>query len=271
MADPALHHMLVRSEGTSPDRVVLVLHGILGTGTNLRPVAQAFAESDPRYLPVLVDLRQHGRSQGFVAPYTLEACASDLVTLEQALPLPVTAVLGHSFGGKVALAYHAARPELERVITLDSAPGARPERYGSEDTLAVLDMLESLPPTFERRDAFLAAVTGTGHSRMIADWLAMNLERTDDGFRLRLDLGSIRALLEDYFTRDLWPVIASSKAQIDLVVGGRSAVWNEEDRRALRALEAESGGRVRGHVLPNAGHWIHVQDFEGVRKAIKPR
>ena len=98
MSVPALNHSLLRAEGATPDRAVLVLHGILGTGNNLRPVAQAFQAADPRYLPVLVDLRQHGRSQGFSAPHTLEACAADLVALEQTLPLPVRAVIGHSFG-----------------------------------------------------------------------------------------------------------------------------------------------------------------------------
>jgi pimeloyl-ACP methyl ester carboxylesterase len=270
MSVPALNHSLLRAEGATPDRAVLVLHGILGTGNNLRPVAQAFQAADPRYLPVLVDLRQHGRSQGFSAPHTLEACAADLVALEQTLPLPVRAVIGHSFGGKVALAYHQVRPELERVITLDSAPGARPERYGSEQTLGVLAMLERMPARFERREEFLAAVQADGHSRMIADWLAMNLERTGDGFKLRLELASIRALLEDYFTRDLWPVLLGSNAQIDIVIGRRSAVWQDEDRAALGALELESGGRVRSHIV-EAGHWVHVDDLEGVKRALAPR
>jgi pimeloyl-ACP methyl ester carboxylesterase len=37
----------------------------------------------------------------------------------------VSQILGHSFGGKVALAFHAQHPALERVMLLDSAPGAR--------------------------------------------------------------------------------------------------------------------------------------------------
>jgi esterase len=271
MSAPELNHLIVRSEGAAPDRAVLVLHGILGTGNNLRPVAQGFVEADPRYLPVLVDLRQHGRSQGFAPPHTLAACAEDLLALERTLPVPVSAVIGHSFGGKVALAYHRRRPDLERVVTLDSAPGARPERYVSEQTLSVLDMLERLPPLFERRDEFIRAVEAEGHSRMIADWLAMNLERTDQGFRLRLELASIRALLDDYFTVDLWSVIFSSRAQLDVVIGGRSAVWSDEDRAALTALEFESGGRVRGHLLREAGHWVHVDDPTGVRNALTPR
>jgi esterase len=193
------------------------------------------------------------------------------VALEAKVSVPVRAVLGHSFGGKVALAYHARQPELERVVLLDSAPGARPDRVGSADTLEVLELLERAPKEFARRDEFLAYVTGEGQSRAIADWLAMNLERTESGFRLRLDLASIRALLDDYFQRDLWPVIEGSSAKFDIVIGGRSRVFNDEDRARLAELERNTDGRVRMHLLPNAGHWVHVDDPDGVAAAIAMR
>jgi esterase len=56
-----LHHAHVRPEADSADRAAFVLHGILGSGANLRPIAQAFVKADARQLAVLVDLRQHGR------------------------------------------------------------------------------------------------------------------------------------------------------------------------------------------------------------------
>jgi esterase len=267
----ALHHAFVRPDDPREDRALFVLHGILGSGSNLRPIAQSFVKSDPRQLGVLVDLRQHGRSQGFAAPYTLDACARDLEALEAKVPVPVRAVLGHSFGGKVALAYHARRPELERVILLDSAPGARPDLVGSADTIAVLELLERGPKEVARRDEFLDYVTSQGQSRAIADWLAMNLERTEAGFRLRLDLPSIRALLDSYFNSDFWPVIEQSSAKIDVVVGGRSRVFNDADRARLTELERSTDGRIRMHVLPNAGHWVHVDDPAGLAAAIAPR
>jgi esterase len=157
------------------------------------------------------------------------------------------------------------------VILLDSAPGARPDLVGSADTIAVLELLERAPKEFARREEFLAYVTSQGQSRAIADWLAMNLERTDAGFRLRLDLASIRALLDSYFNSDLWPVIESSSAKIDVVIGGRSRVFNDDDRARLSELERTTDGRVRMHVLPNAGHWVHVDDPTGLAAAIAPR
>jgi pimeloyl-ACP methyl ester carboxylesterase len=261
---------VLRPEGRPAEHCTLFLHGILGTGVNLRPVAQALMRSDPSMAAVLVDLRQHGRSQGFPPPHDIAHCADDLVALASLLPAPVTEVVGHSFGGKVALAYHARRTDLTRVSVLDSGPGTRPDRHGSEQTTQVIEMLERAPARFARREEFLDYVQARGHSRAIADWLAMNLERTEDGFRSRLDMPSIRALLDDYFVQDLWPVIENSQARIDVVIGGRSNVWDAEDRARIHGIAEQRHGHVFVHLLPDAGHWVHVDDLPGLTQALEP-
>jgi len=111
-------------------------------------------------------------------------------------------------------------------------------------------------------------VHADGHSRAIADWLAMNLERTPAGLELRIDLLGIRALLDSYFTSDLWPVLEASGAQVDVVIGGRSRVWDEAHLARIRQLASEKPGRVRAHVLAEAGHWVHADDPSGVRAAL---
>lgn len=246
---------------------MLFLHGILGSGANLRGLAQAFVRSDPSLSVVLVDLRLHGRSRAFAAPHDVRACARDLVALERTLSWPVTGVLGHSFGGKVALAYHAERPNLSRVITLDSDPGSRPDRIGSEQTTAVLEMLARMPAHYPRREEFIDLVQSEGHSRGVADWLAMNLVRDASGFALQIDLAGIHALLDSYFGTDLWPVLGHSTAQLDVVIGGRSRVWDEPQRARVEALAAQQS-QLRVHLLPSAGHWVHVDDPVGLRAAL---
>jgi len=221
-------------------------------------------QADPSQLALLVDLRGHGRSPDFAAPHTLVACAEDLSALAGTLALPVSGIVGHSFGGKVALAYHAQRPDLQRVVLLDSSPSARPDRSGSEETETVLELLARAPARFESRPQFVAHVQREGQSRAIAEWLAMNLSREPDGFRLSRDLALIRALLDDYFARDLWSVVAQSRARIELVVAGRSKVYGEEDLAKARAL----GPHVRTHVIPEAGHWVHVDAAERVAELL---
>jgi len=269
MSSPTLNTSWVRAQDAEPTRVVAFLHGILGTGGNLRGLAQAFVQADPTMGALLVDLRLHGKSRGFAPPHDVAACARDLVALESTLELPIAGVVAHSFGGKVALAYHAERPALERLVLLDSDPGSRPDRVGSEQTMAVIGMLERLPTLFARREEFIELVHGEGHSRAIADWLAMNLERTAEGLVFRVDLAGIRALLDSYFTSDLWPVLEGSSAQVDVVIGGRSRVWDEAHLARITKLAGEKPDRVHAHVLAEAGHWVHADDPRGLRRALR--
>ena len=261
--EPAPNHALVRaSEGAAPASWMLFLHGILGSGPNWRTIAKRFVTARPHWGAVLVDLRMHGASQSFAPPHTVAAAARDLVALEPLLPGPIKGVLGHSFGGKVALDFTEREGErlgLERVFLIDSSPGPRVDRRGSESTVAVVEMLSSLPETFPTRQAFISEVQARGYGSAIAQWLAMNLDRDGDQLRFGLDLSAIRALLDDYFTRDLWPVLENppGKARVVVINGGRSNVFGEEDRARLHALTQQQP-RVTAHVIPHASHWVHA-------------
>lgn len=275
-----LTHTLVQASeagagAPAPTRWVIFLHGILGTGANWRTIAKRLVEADPTLGAVLVDLRMHGGSQAEVPPHTVAAAAQDLTVLEPHLPGPVTAVVGHSFGGKVALAYvlerEARGSDLARAWIIDSTPGARPEPRGSEETMAILETLGRLSPCFPDRKAFVAQVRAAGHSEALAQWLAMNLERRGDGVSLRLDLKAIRALLADYFARDLWPSVESplGKTKLSFLVGGASRVLSSEDLERLAAAAAATPERVEVRVIEGAGHWVHVDAPDAVLDALR--
>ena len=269
-----LHHTIVKARGASPDRYMLVLHGILGSGGNFRTVAKHLADACPTWGMVLVDLRGHGQSSA-PAQSTLADAANDLRALEARLDRPVHGALGHSFGGKVALAYAAAReqagePPLDQLWVLDASPSARPGVEREDDPLGIVRMLEALPQPFESRDRFIEAVMAAGHVRAVADWLAMNVRRDDDGLRLRLDLGVIRSLLASYFESDLWKVLEEGRAarSLHVVVGGLSRALDTSDRERLAQLAARTP-RVLVHTLERAGHWVHVDDPRGLHDVLK--
>lgn len=275
-ATAMLHHEIVLPDRGIPSRAFLFLHGILGSGTNLRSIARALVRADPSYQAVLVDLRGHGRSPMPSGPHTLEACADDVAAVIATLGPPTTGVLGHSFGGKVAMTLahrrDALAERLAHVVLVDSMPGARPGGRGSENVLVVLESLEALPRHVTLREHFIEGLVARGQTRAIASWLAMSLRRSADGFEMPFDLPAIRALLDDHFARDLWPLFDEEPRRpvprLHQVIGERSAVFEADDRAHAAQLAAE--GRATLDVLP-AGHWVHVDDPEGLVRTLRSR
>jgi pimeloyl-ACP methyl ester carboxylesterase len=270
-----LHTDVVTAPGASPTRALLFLHGILGSGGNLRSHARTFVTARPEYLAVLVDLRAHGESLGVEGADTVAIAAEDVAQTTRLLAAPVTGVVGHSFGGKVALALAQAHPELKDVMTLDSAPGPRLDARGSEATVRVITMLQGMHGPWDTREAFVQEVESHGQSRGLAQWLAMNLARRPEGFQFRLELTRILALLDDYFAVDLWPLVEQAAQtrtgpRFHLVIGTKSKVYEHDDRVRAQTLESESNGYVTVDLL-DAGHWVHVDDPRGVSEVIARR
>lgn len=263
-----LAHEVLSAKGAQPTRAMLFLHGILGRGNNWRSHARRFVEARPDWAAVLVDLRLHGDSLQPRPPHTLAACAADLRALP--LELPVRGVIGHSFGGKVALAFaegldlrERARgaTALDELWVIDSTPSARPDRRGSEDVLRVIATLREVPREHAERSDFVAAICERGFSEMLARWLATSLVRTASGWRYPVDLDAIEDLLEDYFARDLWGEVPGAAADVFFVIGGRSEVFDAADRATVRDLAARHEG-VHLEVFEQSGHWLHVEEPE---------
>lgn len=247
---------------------MLVLHGIYGSGANWRTFARKLVERRPDWGMVLVDLRMHGRSQDAPPPHTVTAAAADLGALTGALAArcrPVRAVCGHSFGGKVALAFRAspAGRDLLQTWVLDVSPSASPGALEDPDNTVtrVLRMMAALPPWFASRDAFVQHVTGQGFEPMLGHWLAMNLERADSGYRFGLDVAAMEQLLRDFHALDAWPMLEAGPGAAHVVIAGASPAVSPADRRRLEALEA-AGAAVTVSVIPNASHWLHIDALE---------
>lgn len=248
-------------KAADPDRFMLFLHGILGTRANWRGIARRFVEGREGWGAVLIDLREHGESLGRPGPHTVSAAAADVAELERSLDLPIAGALGHSFGGKVVLHWlqgRGAAPTEAWIIDASPSPSAVDGQATA--TGEVLRTLARLPREWPSREAFVTAVADAGQPEAIAQWLAMNLRRTESGNRVfGPDLTAIRSLVEDYGREDLWEVVEHPPlhATLDFVVGGRSPVFSTADRTRARKIAARDP-RVSIHVLPGAGHWVHV-------------
>ncbi len=273
MASP-LAHRSFRADGVTARRHVWLLHGILGSGRNLASVARRLVETLPDQAATIVDLRHHGRSLGHPPPDDLDACAADLDALAEAVGHRPDALIGHSFGGKVALAWTERHPEHPvRVSMIDSPPSARPDAMtapveAGDGGRAEHGLLRRTPGPFADRDRAVEALTAGGLTEGTAAWLSSSLVRAGQGLVWGFELPRIEALIADYFRREHWPWIEAvvPHRHVQLVVGGRSDRFTADEREHAETLARV--GAIRLDRLPEAGHWVHVDDPDGLHEAL---
>lgn len=241
-------------------RAVLLVHGFLGSGRNLRSLARRWVERDPSRHIVLPDLTGHGASPPLPEAPSLEDLARDLLALADALRLPrPVEIVGHSLGGRVALAALGLEPEAVSSVTMIDIP---PGRIDDAPSAAVLARFLDAPARAPDRDTMRAMLVEGGVSGPIADWLVMNLERESGepgaGVVWRVD----RPALADLFARtnaeDLWPIVEAHGAALTCIRGGASPLLTDADTTRLR------GAGARVETVGGAGHFVHVDAPEAL-------
>jgi pimeloyl-ACP methyl ester carboxylesterase len=176
----------------------------------------------------------------------------------------VHGIVGHSFGGKVALVSLAHRPQIRQAWLIDSMPGPDPGTTEPGSPRQVIATLFELEAPFASREAFVRALESRGIAAGVAHWLAMSLVEGPGGMRSRIDPAAVRELLADYAACDAWPTLEARTPgrSVHVIVAGRSTVWSAADRVRLAAAAAR--GTVTVHEMPDVGHWVHVEDPEGL-------
>jgi pimeloyl-ACP methyl ester carboxylesterase len=111
-------HTVIRGDQAAP--AVLLAHGLNTQLHTWDPIAEALSAS---YRVASVDLRGHGDSSWTPSGYWVQDFVDDLTGLVKALSLGPVRYVGHSFGGRLGIAFAARHPELvERLVISDSGP-----------------------------------------------------------------------------------------------------------------------------------------------------
>lgn len=265
-SNPILAHTRVAAAGREPERWLLVLHGIFGAGRNWGSIARRLVDARPEWGAVLVDLRMHGQSRGFAGPHTIAESAADVDRLVEHLDLHAAAVLGHSFGGKVALTYALHHgEELRQAWMIDSTFAVR-EPSGS--AWEMLEAVRALPPEFASRAEAVEGLMARGCSEGVAQWMAINLQPVEGRYRWRIDFAAMEEMLRDFFRTDLWRVIEQPPAgvEIHVVKATRSDTLDPESAARVEAAAA-ADRRVHLHLV-EGGHWLNTDNPDAVLKLL---
>jgi esterase len=242
---------------------VLFLHGLFGQGKNWTTLGRALSSAAR---VTLLDLPDHGRSawsEHLSYPALAEAVAGALAAEGGGEPY---AVVGHSMGGKVAMALALLRPALvERLVVVDVAPvptGAMSSFGTYVEGMRAVD-LEHLPD----RASADATLQPYVPDPVIRSFLLQNLRRDGHRWRWQMNL----ALLGDELAEAAgWPDLRAAPWHAEpyagpvLWVGGsESAYIRPEHAPAMRALFP----RVQSVTIKGASHWVHADQpavFEAV-------
>ncbi len=260
------HEKVMFSNSKKPAQWIFFVHGFLGSGANWRTFARRLVEQKPDFGAVLVDLRMHGHSQNFSPPHGIFEAAYDLVKLTQEFDAPVCAVLGHSFGGKVALKFVEYFHDLKTAWLIDFMPWALVQKTSASSTYLILSILEPLvTKTFSSRQAFIHILESAGLDRPTSQWLAMNLENAShDQLQLRMNYHALRSLLDDYFKQDLVHILENKniKTKINFALGNKSTMLNNIDRERIISITNNNPNHIHTYLIKNAGHYVHIDALE---------
>ncbi|WP_415972258.1 alpha/beta fold hydrolase [Rhodococcus sp. 077-4] len=114
----ASHRVRYIDQGQGP--VVVLIHGLMGTLHDWDPQIAGLAD---RFRIIAVDLPGHGESDKIPGDYSLSAHAATVRDLLTALDIDTVTVVGHSYGGGVAMQMLYLFPQMVDGICLVASGG----------------------------------------------------------------------------------------------------------------------------------------------------
>lgn len=242
--------------GSGP--ALLLLHGLGADHTTWAPVIGPLAQ---RYTVIAPDFLGHGLSDKPRADYTLGGYANGMRDLMTVLGIRRATVVGHSFGGGVAMQFAYQYPERTDRIVLVAPGGLGPEvtpliRAISSPGFGQLMALLTLPGVRHVNTTAMRLMASTGWS------LTRDLDEVADiyeSFRDPRSRAAIRHVVRAVVDWRGQVVTMSDRAYLTAAMP-MCVVWGEDDR-VIPASHARNAGilapEARIELVPDAGHFPH--------------
>jgi len=248
MSEPLPLHCADGGAGHDGPALVM-LHGLYGSGNNWRGIARSL---EPTRRVLRPDLRNHGQSP-HDADMDYRALAGDVVALLDASGIEQADVMGHSMGGKVAMALALTHPQrLRRLMVVDIAPMAYDHEHEHGGLIRAMQAIDLAAAG--SREAVDAQLARTVTHPMIRQFLLTNLQRRGEHWVWRIPLATLA---------DQLPVIQGwpgglgrlSDRPARFVHGGASDYVDTAGRAAI-AQHFPAADVVS---YPGVGHWLHAE------------
>ena len=235
---------------------LIILHGLFGSLDNWHTMSKRFGEGNRVFA---LDQRNHGRSPHSDI-FTYDAMREDLRGFYAQTGLSHASLLGHSMGGKTAMEFALAYPEMvEKLIVVDIAPRAYlPQHDDLLKALAEIDLARAM--TRREVENALGEHIPSIPVRM---FLMKNLKRSEDGrFSWKMNLAAIRANYDEVHRAVAGGRVFPHPA---LFIRAQWAAYiSDEDTDDIRALFP----RARIATI-DAGHWVHAEAPEPFFRTVR--
>jgi esterase len=234
---------------------VVLLHGLFGAARNFGSIQRALAG---QFRVIALDMRNHGDSpHGADMRYPTQA--GDVRETLQALGIGSAAVIGHSMGGKTAMAMALQWPEIVgRLLVSDIAPVVYEHGNGAiAAAMAAIPLSASL--TRQEADAALSEAVPRSDIRA---FLLQNL-RFGSAPQWRIGLAEIAGAIAEL---EGWVEVAGIYPGASLfATGARSDYVLREHRPIIRRYFPAA----RFVAIKDAGHWVHADNPTGFLSVVE--
>ena len=240
-------HYISSGQGSA----VILIHGLFGNLDNLKGLGKSLED---RHRVVRVDVPNHGLSPHWQKmDYPLLAQA--VIELMDSLQLARAHILGHSMGGKIAMATALRYPDrVTSLIAADIAPVSYEQRHDN-----VFSGLEGIDLSgLNSRSEALKQLLAAGLDEGTAQFLLKNLSRTDQGFNWKMNLAGLKSSYRDLITwhNDIEAEDFLRYRKPTLFIrGGDSDYITSEHRQAIM----KQFPQVQAKTIEGTGHWLHAQ------------
>ncbi|MBZ9610722.1 alpha/beta fold hydrolase [Rheinheimera maricola] len=234
------------SSGQHDSPPIVLVHGLFGSYENLGVIARSLSE---HYHVINVDVRNHGRS-GHSDDMTYALMAADLAQTLDDLQIQQTAILGHSMGGKMAMAFALQYPQrVSKLILADIAPVAYAPRHTSIITGLNAVELAHINGRADADKQLSAYIDEAG----VRQFLLKSLIKNDDVFSWRFNLTALQA---NYAALISEPVLHGHfDGPVLFIKGGDSDYILPEHRPVILRLFPAAQAKV----IQGTGHWLHAE------------
>ncbi|MDX1303184.1 alpha/beta fold hydrolase [Photobacterium sp.] len=244
-------HYRVEGQGDA----VILIHGLFGSSDNLGLLARALKDN---YKVISIDLRNHGQSP-HTETFTYHEMAGDILTVVEQLDIERFSVIGHSMGGKVAMALtELAAARMNHLIVLDIAPVHYLVHRHQNVFAGLREVANHTVSSRSEAETYLAQhIIEPG----VRQFLLKSFAKSENGYRWRFN---VEGLIANYDTIMGWNELPPFDGKTLFIKGQGSEYILPEHREAI----SKQFPQAKAHMVANTGHWLHAEKPETVNRII---